>query len=524
MVSGEGTTVSVLALPLIIPGWTVMDLFTHGLLLIMLTGIALEAAHQYLMALEHQRQAERLEHEARYRQLIEAAPMGVVVYTGERLVYANPAALNIIGAKTVEDVLGLRAEDLVHSDFHAARAELLRALEQNRTFPVHVQQLVRLDGEIRDVEAQLMAATFDGQHAVRVFLRDITEHRRAESALQQSEARLRALLSAVPDLIFRISGDGIFLDYKTAGIGLAAPPEEFLGRHVREVFPFLAEGAEGAISAALSTGQIQIFNYSISHEDEYEDYEARVVPSGPDEVTVIVRQVTQARRAEQALRKSDGARPPRIPIDLRLNWDGQITGSACRIDLCPASRQIPRSANFSPKHPLLLEPPARGRASHRRRICPGPSGRVCVERLVLSGRASVVIARHHRAQAGGQACAGGMRSSTLAYAGEQLLRSGAGRRAAGCWRVGRGDAGEPRDVARTRCRDGDRVEQPRQLGQGPDEPAGPPPRIGFGAWPNVEGRGRAGYLVGSVRKRVPGCWRHVISVGRSSRAMHGGAT
>lgn len=524
-----GTTVSVLALPLIIPGWTVMDLFTHGLLLIMLTGIALEAAHQYLMALEHQRQAERLEHEARYRQLIEAAPMGVVVYTGERLVYANPAALNIIGAKTVEDVLGLRAEDLVHSDFHAARAELLRALEQNRTFPVHVQQLVRLDGEIRDVEAQLMAATFDGQHAVRVFLRDITEHRRAESALQQSEARLHALLSAVPDLIFRISGDGIFLDYKTAGIGLAAPPEEFLGRHVREVFPFLAEGAEGAISAALSTGQIQIFNYSISHEDEYEDYEARVVPSGPDEVTVIVRQVTQARRAEQALRKSEArqrALLSAIPdLIYTLNRDGQITEiSAQEPDRLPQpAEQIPgRSLNelFPPETARLLLEAARrtldtGISQTVEYALDLPSGRVCVEgRLVLSGEGEVLmIARDitERKRAEQALRRRDAILTTLAYAGEQLLRSGALDDVLPEVLARLGEAMQANRVTIFEnhvADDGDLLmsERCRWLAPGVETPFDQASlqglsyhEIGFGAWPETLRAG--GVLVGPVRER-----------------------
>ncbi len=62
--------------------------------------------------------------------------------------------------------------------------------------------------------------------------------RRQTAELRASEFRNRALLENIPDLIFRISREGVFLDYHAAAEDrLYVPPEEFLGRNVGDVLP-----------------------------------------------------------------------------------------------------------------------------------------------------------------------------------------------------------------------------------------------------------------------------------------------
>src|SRR6185437_8192134 len=61
---------------------------------------------------------------------------------------------------------------------------------------------------------------------------------RREAALQTSEARNRALLNAIPDVMFLLTRDGIYLDYHAKEKDLLlVPPEHFLGRNVSEVMP-----------------------------------------------------------------------------------------------------------------------------------------------------------------------------------------------------------------------------------------------------------------------------------------------
>ncbi|MBD2104888.1 response regulator [Leptolyngbya sp. FACHB-261] len=125
----------------------------------------------------------------------------------------------------------------------------------------------------------------------------------AEAALRESEARHRALLNAIPDLIFRISQDGTYLDFKVEeDKDLVVPRSQLLGKKVCEVLPLeLAKQCMYYIAQALQTERIQVFEYQLEVVNRMRDYEARIVVSGVSEVLVIVRDVTDRKQAERAL-------------------------------------------------------------------------------------------------------------------------------------------------------------------------------------------------------------------------------
>src|SRR6185295_4590441 len=62
--------------------------------------------------------------------------------------------------------------------------------------------------------------------------------RRAELALQHSEAKNQATLEAIPDLMFLISTDGVYLDCHAKDVGrLLVPPDFFIGKRIADVMP-----------------------------------------------------------------------------------------------------------------------------------------------------------------------------------------------------------------------------------------------------------------------------------------------
>jgi len=142
-------------------------------------------------------------------------------------------------------------------------------------------------------------------HMVGDIISNALMRRQMESSLLQSEARNRALLSAVPDLIFRIKRDGTFLDFKASTPrSLILSPDRIIGANLREVLGNeLSEQAVYSIDRALETGEIQTLEYSLSPNGATSFYEARFIKSGEEEVTTIVRDISERVRLEQM--KSD---------------------------------------------------------------------------------------------------------------------------------------------------------------------------------------------------------------------------
>jgi signal transduction histidine kinase len=120
------------------------------------------------------------------------------------------------------------------------------------------------------------------------------------------EARHRALIEALPDLLLRLSADGTYLELGGDLSRLANPPDTVVGANVRDLLPApIAAQLMAGVASALESGLLATVNYRLrTHLGEERDFELRIAPVAADEVLAVVRDVTDVRAAMRELRES----------------------------------------------------------------------------------------------------------------------------------------------------------------------------------------------------------------------------
>ncbi|CAA9556251.1 MAG: diguanylate cyclase/phosphodiesterase (GGDEF & EAL domains) with PAS/PAC sensor(s), partial [uncultured Thermomicrobiales bacterium] len=254
--------------------------------------------------------------EGEYRTLVERLP--AVVYS-ERLLHGDPAAAARYVSPQIADLLGYSpaewladpgrwAASLHPDDREAVYVAYADAEGAGAPFRGEYRLLAR-DGRevwVRDEAAQVPDET-GRPHRWQGFMLDVTARKAAEAALQEGERRNRALLDAIPDLMFRLRRDGTYLDVKAdRQEDLAAPADALRGKQVAQMLPpDVADLVLVAIGRVLVTGGVETIEYALDLGGEHRDFEARTVATGADEVVMIVRNVTERTAAEAALRASE---------------------------------------------------------------------------------------------------------------------------------------------------------------------------------------------------------------------------
>ncbi len=141
----------------------------------MLSKIASEAALRERLEM---RQRVLQESEARYRLLVENSPEAIAVHRNGHLVYVNAAGAALIGSAPGDDLVGRRTIDFVHRD------DLSLVRQRARPDASRVQyRLIRMNGDIREVDAASVEIPYEGTSAIQTVFRDVTERKQLEARL-----------------------------------------------------------------------------------------------------------------------------------------------------------------------------------------------------------------------------------------------------------------------------------------------------------------------------------------------------
>jgi PAS domain S-box-containing protein len=139
-----------------------------------------------------------VEAEGRYRELIETLPLGIVIYQDNQLVFANKSVAKMMGAKTVDDLIGKPALHFVHPESIAKALERIQLLQDGKTVPTIEQKYIRLDGKPIIVDVSAHQLNFRGKPAIQIIVKDTTVEREAQMAKRKTETLFSQLFKSSP--------------------------------------------------------------------------------------------------------------------------------------------------------------------------------------------------------------------------------------------------------------------------------------------------------------------------------------
>jgi PAS domain S-box-containing protein len=196
------------------------------------------------------RKAERAlqESEERYRRLVELSPVAIAIYKDKNFIYANTAAINIVGAKHPDEIVGTSPFDWIHPNDRDYALERIENTMVNGYSSPGEYRIIRLDGK----EAQVsFTSIFDYKSlSVQLVFEDITARKQAERALMESEELNRRLVELSPEPIV-FHQDYKFVYINPAGLNLFQFPDldDFIGK---SIFDYIHSEYSGKAASRLS--------------------------------------------------------------------------------------------------------------------------------------------------------------------------------------------------------------------------------------------------------------------------------
>jgi PAS domain S-box-containing protein len=238
--------------------------------------------------------------EERYRSLFESSPVGIILEDLDgNILDVNKTLCKDYGYDP-EDLIGKNIEIIVPEKFRPQVKQNIEAIVQNKVLYSRVESVAK-DKKIKIAELiETLVILPDGRQGILSISKNITDQVLAERTLIKSEARNRAIITAIPDIFFMLDKHGYFIDCVAQDENqLLVSPKELIGKKCIEVLPpSLAKLTEEKIAATLETAELYQYEYSLYHNNKQHWYDARMVKSGDEEVLVIVRDITNKKESE----------------------------------------------------------------------------------------------------------------------------------------------------------------------------------------------------------------------------------
>lgn len=222
--------------------------------------------------------------------------------------YISSGAKNVFGY-SADEIMNdpMSVFQMVHPDTSLLMASIKYSFEHLTLFDLQYQ--IKMEDKVKWLHTKSTPKRLaNGNIQWDGITIDITEQMLATELIRKTKKDQQVILTAIPDLLFRFDGEDRFIYCHTSKPeDLLMPVEDFMGKKVEDVMSdSVAPLLKKAFGKARQSGKVELVEYTLDmpHIGEVW-FEARIVKSGQEEVISIVRNITEKRKAEEALQKSE---------------------------------------------------------------------------------------------------------------------------------------------------------------------------------------------------------------------------
>ncbi len=254
------------------------------------------------------------------RGMLESAATGIYLVQNGKFEYVSPMFANISGY-TNDELIGTQALGYVHpDDREMVREKAVESLKGESGLPYEFR-FVRKDGTIVWILEKVASIQHKGKRAAIASFMDITEHRRADQALRESEEKLRGFMDSATDYftiwdskLNLVDLNESALHYPLVDFPGKIQRESVIGKSILRLEPTIRETDRyDRYMEVIRTGKPFFAEDIIPHTKLGDIHMAISAFKVGEGLGIITTDVTERRRAEEELRKS------KVALEKRTN-------------------------------------------------------------------------------------------------------------------------------------------------------------------------------------------------------------
>lgn len=213
-----------------------------------------------------------------------------------------------INDEFIVDVLKKGATDYVFKNNLSKLAPAVkRALKERKELIKRENAEIELKMAYNQMELRVEERTAELTSTNEKLRAEIVEREQIEKALRESENKNSILIEAIPDSMFIVNEDGLFLDFQVKKNKLLISPSEFIGKKLRDINLFNDNDIDlfyRTIKLALETDALQEFEHELPLISGNIQLEFRVVKLDDEKILCIVRNITEKKKIEDKINQS----------------------------------------------------------------------------------------------------------------------------------------------------------------------------------------------------------------------------